>query len=90
MPIDRDAEYRRYPLILPKFNTLLILAKMLLHLIMFGKWDRFIFFRVYDRPTQYNYLRGENETLGSHWPNTVITLMMHHGISTYVYGEKEC
>lgn len=51
-------------------------------------------FRVDDIPTQYNYLIGENETLGldgtgSHGPNTVISLV-HHGLSTYGYGEKEC
>lgn len=51
-------------------------------------------FRVDDIPTQCYYLIGENETLGldvtgSHGPNTVISLV-HHGLNTYGYGEKEC
>ncbi|XP_062600192.1 uncharacterized protein LOC134261812 [Saccostrea cucullata] len=51
-------------------------------------------FRVDDKPMQYNYLIGENETLGldgthSHGPDTVISLV-HHGLGNYGYGEKEC
>ena len=43
---------------------------------------------------QYNYLIGENETLGpdgtkAHGPDTVISLV-HHGIGNYGYAEKEC
>ena len=51
-------------------------------------------FRVDDKPTQYNYLIGEDETLGrdgtnSHGPNTVISLV-HHGLTNYGYGEQNC
>ena len=51
-------------------------------------------FRVDDKPMQYNYLIGENETLGpdgtkAHGPDTVISLV-HHGLGNYGYGEKEC